>query len=89
MQCESMSCRSSVKEKAMASLLPPLYSFFLLFFFLSLSLPLSFSSAISFGIRIQIHTDCGPMCRNAIELHEIEFAASCCRLAELALRGSL
>lgn len=54
----------------------------------SLSLVLfCFASAIRFGIRIQIHTDCGPMCRNAIELHEIEFAASCCRLAVTALPG--
>lgn len=52
------------------------------------SLSLLSSTAFRFGIRIQIHTDCGPMCRNAIELHEIEFAASCCRLAELPLRGS-
>lgn len=84
MQCESMSCRSSVKEKEKqyplcTSHSPPLL----------LPLSLFSASAFRFGIRIQIHTDCGPMCRNAIELHEIEFAASCCRLAELPLRGSL
>lgn len=81
MQCESMSCRSSVKEKEKQY--PLCTSHY------PSPLSLLSSTAFRFGIRIQIHTDCGPMCRNAIELHEIEFAASCCRLAELPLRGSL
>lgn len=84
MQCESMSCRSSVKEKEKQYPLCTSHT-------PSPSPPLSLFSppAFRFGIRIQVHTDCGPMCRNAIELHEIEFAASCCRLAEPPLRGSL